>query len=418
MEEKRGGLGIIERIKEAWAHFPTEQKSKFIKIGAAFLLIVIGLLGYVLSHRGGEKKEIARVEGNKTQEIGMNVDLLQKTQYYEAQKQLEALRKELEALKKEQSEREAKKEKEIEEREARIKREEKKIERVPSVPPPPPPQSARQVPPPPPPTGVGGTSSGATPPPPPPQPKPELIGDIKVVSAEKGAGESKAVSNETAEKALGSAKKKQVYLPPSFMEATLLSGLDAPAVGKGEAHPVPVLLRVKAPAVLPNKVKANLKGCFVIAEGVGNLASERADLRLVSLSCIDKKGQAVIDQKIKGFVVDNDGKIGLRGRVVSKMGSILARSLIAGIFSGLGQAVSMQGMYYYPTSGVGTVKPEDALRTTFASGIMQATANLQKFYLDLAAQTIPVIEVQATRNVTLVISEGINLEIKEFELLN
>jgi conjugal transfer pilus assembly protein TraB len=156
----------------------------------------------------------------------------------------------------------------------------------------------------------------------------------------------------------------------------------------------------------------------VIAEGVGNLASERADLRLVSLSCIDKKGHAVIDQKIKGFVVDNDGKIGLRGKVVSKMGAILARSLIAGIFSGLGQAVAMQGMYYYPTSGVGTIKPEDALRTTFASGIMQATANMQKFYLDLASQTIPVIEVQATRNVTLVISEGINLEIKEIELLN
>jgi conjugal transfer pilus assembly protein TraB len=417
MEGKRGGLGIIEKIKEAWAHLPTEQKSKFIKIGAALLLIAIGLLGYVLSHRGGERKEIARVEGNKTQEIGMNVDLLQKTQYYEAQRQLEALRKELEALKKEQAEREAKREKEIEEREAKIKKEERRVEKVPSVPPPPPPQASKQVPPPPPP-GVGGTTSGGPPPSPPPQPKPELVGDIKVVSAEKGAGEGKAVSNETAAKELASAKKKQVYLPPSFMEATLLSGLDAPAVGKGDAHPVPVLLRVKAPAVLPNRVKANLKGCFVIAEGVGNLASERADLRLVSLSCIDKKGQAVIDQKIKGFVVDNDGKIGLRGRVVSKMGSILARSLIAGIFSGLGQAMSMQGMYYYPTSGIGTVKPEDALRTTFASGIMQATANLQKFYLDLASQTIPVIEVQATRNVTLVISEGINLEIKEFELLN
>lgn len=411
MEEKRGGLVIIERIKEAWAQLPTPQKSKFIKIGAALLLIMIGLLGYVLSHRG-EKREVAKVEGNKTQDIGVNVDILQKTQYYEAQKQLEVLKKELEALKKEQVEKEAKREKEKEE-EARIRKEERRVEKVPSVPPPPPPGVSQVAPPPP---GVGTTPSPS--PPPPPPPKPEVVGDIKVISAEKGGGESKAMSNETEAKDLASAKKKQVYLPPSFMEATLLSGLDAPAVGKGDAHPVPVLLRVKAPAVLPNKVKANLKGCFVIAEGVGNLASERADLRLVSLSCIDKKERAVIDQKIKGFVVDNDGKIGLRGKVVSKMGSILARSLIAGIFSGFGQAVSMQGMYYYPSSGVGTMKPEDTWRTTFASGIMQATANLQKFYLDLASQTIPVIEVQATRNVTLVISEGINLEIKEMELLN
>jgi conjugal transfer pilus assembly protein TraB len=404
MEEKRGGFAIIERIKEVWAQLPTEQKSRFIKIGAALLLIIIGLLGYVLS-RGGEKREIARFEHNKTQDIGINLDILQKTQYYEAQRQLEALKKELEELKRER-----------EEREARLTREERELreeQRFPTVPPPPPPAQMQVPPPPPPPPGIGDPTLGATPPPPPP-PKPEFVGDIKVVSAEKVAEEGRVVGNETE----GPTKKKRVYLPPSFMEATLLSGLDAPAVGKGDAHPVPVLLRVQAPAVLPNRVKANLRGCFVIAEGVGNLASERADLRLVSLSCIDKKGRAVIDQRIKGFVVDSDGKIGLRGRVVSKMGAILARSLLAGIFSGLGQAVAMQGMYYNPFTGVGGLQPEEALRTTFAAGIMQATANLQRFYLELASQTIPVVEVQATRNVTLVISEGVNLEIKEFELLD
>jgi conjugal transfer pilus assembly protein TraB len=36
-----------------------------------------------------------------------------------------------------------------------------------------------------------------------------------------------------------------------------------------------MMIRVQAPAVLPNEVKANLKGCFVIAEGYGNLATHR-----------------------------------------------------------------------------------------------------------------------------------------------
>jgi conjugal transfer pilus assembly protein TraB len=404
MEEKKGVFNFIERIKGQWEHLPTEQKSKYVKIGIALLLVIVGVLGYSLSHRG-ERKIIMSGQQNKTQNVGLDTDLLQKTQYYEAQRQLEELKKEIAELKREK---EAKKEQEEREKELREskQKEEKKVEKVPQVPPPPPPQAVSPPPPPP--------QVSTPPPPPPPPPKPEVVGDIKVVSLEK---KEEAKGNKTTAASAEVSKKKQVYLPPSFMEATLLSGLDAPAVGKGEAHPVPVLLRVKAPAVLPNKVKANLKGCFVIAEGVGNLASERADLRLVSLSCIDKKGQAVIDQKIKGFVVDNDGKIGLRGRVVSKMGSVLARSLISGIFSGLGQAISTQGMYYYPSSGAETVKPGEALKTTFASGVMQATANLQKFYLDLAAQTIPVVEIQATRNVTLVISEGVNLEIKEMELL-
>jgi conjugal transfer pilus assembly protein TraB len=403
MEEKKGFFNFIERIKGQWERLPTEQKSKYVKIGVALLLVIVGILGYSLSHRG-ERKIIMDKQQNKTQNVGLDVDLLQKTQYYEAQRQLEELKREIAELKREKEARKEQEEREKELRELKQK-EEKKVERVPQVPPPPP------SPPPPPPPQV---STPPPPPPPPPPPKPEVVGDIKVVSVEKKEEAKGEKGNMTVGEAT---KKKQVYLPPSFMEATLLSGLDAPAVGKGEAHPVPVLLRVKAPAVLPNKVKANLRGCFVIAEGVGNLASERADLRLVSLSCIDKKGQAVIDQKIKGFVVDNDGKIGLRGRVVSKMGALLARSLISGIFSGLGQVLSTQRIYYYPLSGTETIKPEEALKTAFASGLMQATANLQKFYLDLAAQTIPVVEIQATRNVTIVISEGVNLEIKEMELL-
>jgi conjugal transfer pilus assembly protein TraB len=397
MEEKRGLSSFIEKIRTQWEQLPTEQKSKYVKIGIALALIMIGILGYFLGNRGVERRVIMDQQQNRTQVIGLDTDLLQKTQYYEAQRQLEELRRELEELRRER---------EAGGRELMdlMQREERRVERTPAIPPPPPPQ---YVPPPPPPPQV-------TPPPPPP-PQPEIIGDIQVISLEKKEEVRETKADEVA-------KKKRIYLPPSFMEATLLSGLDAPAVGKGDAHPVPVLLRVQAPAVLPNKVKANLKGCFVIAEGVGNLASERADLRLVSLSCIDKKGRAVIDQKIKGFVVDSDGKIGLRGRVVSKMGAVLARSLISGIFGGLGQVISMHGTYYpypypYPPGGGGTMKPEDILRTTLAPGLMQATANLQKFYLDLAAQTIPVVEVQATRNVTIVISEGVYLEIKEVELL-
>ena len=55
---------------------------------------------------------------------------------------------------------------------------------------------------------------------------------------------------------------------------------------------------------------------LVIAEATGSLAKERAMVRLVSLSCLDQEGHAVIDQGVKGFVVDRDGKVGLGGRVV------------------------------------------------------------------------------------------------------
>ena len=201
------------------------------------------------------------------------------------------------------------------------------------------------------------------------------------------------------------------------MEATLLSGLDAPTTSDAKGNPVPVLIRIKTPAVLPNSVKANLKGCFVIADGKGNLSTERAELVLVSLSCLDRKGQAVVDQKIKGFVVDEDGKIGLRGKVVSKMGSLIARSMVAGFFGGAGDAIKASATTT-SISPLGSTQAIDAKNIGIAgagAGLSNAFKEIEKFYMELARQTMPVIEVGATKQVTLVISEGVNLDIKKVQ---
>ena len=250
------------------------------------------------------------------------------------------------------------------------------------------------------------------PPPPPVMNKeklePQFIGGIEFVSV--------PIDEELA-KNKGTDKKKEVtvYLPPSFMEATLISGLDAPTVENAKGNPMPVMLRIKAPAVLPNRVRANLRGCFVIADGYGDLAAERAYLRLVTLSCISKKGGAVIDQSVKGFVVDEDGKIGLRGRVVSKMGTTIARSMIAGFFGGVGDAMRLSGTTT-TISPLGTTQVYDPTRLAQAgigSGLGQAAKEIQEFYLELARQTMPVIEIGATKQVTLVVQEGATLVIKD-----
>jgi conjugal transfer pilus assembly protein TraB len=270
---------------------------------------------------------------------------------------------------------------------------------------PPIPQTS-SIPLPPPPTSSQPMAAGQLPSPPETE-----IGDIAVVSSP-GTGKQAKVEPEDKKK---DATTGSVYLPPSFMEATLLSGLDAPTTSEAKGNPVPVLLRVKTPAVLPNSVKANLKGCFVIADGKGNLATERAELLLVSLSCLDRKGQAVVDQKVKGFVVDADGKIGLRGRVVAKMGSMIARSMLAGFFGGAGDAIkaSATTLAVSPLGTTQTVDPKDIAMSGVGSGLSSGFKEIQKFYMELAKQTMPVIEVGATKPVTLVISEGINLDIKK-----
>jgi len=211
--------------------------------------------------------------------------------------------------------------------------------------------------------------------------------------------------------------KRSVYLPISYMEATLLSGLDAPTSGDAKGNPVPVLIRIKTPAVLPNDVKANLRGCFVVADGKGNLATERAELVTVSISCLDRRGQAVIDQSLTGYVVDSDGKAGLRGRVVTKMGAMVTRSMIAGLFGGIGEAIN-EANTTTSMSAIGSlrsVKSQDIGWTGLGKGLSSAFEEIQKFYMELAHQTMPIVEIGAARPITLVITKGVSLEIKKLK---
>ena len=199
------------------------------------------------------------------------------------------------------------------------------------------------------------------------------------------------------------------------MEGTLLSGMYAPANRGGKGEPLPGLIRIKNLAILPNSVKADLKGCFVIVEAQGSLFDERAHVRLDTLSCLAKNGESVIDQKVKGYVVDEDGFVGLRGTVVSKMGAAVARSLFAGFVAGFGDAVA-QSTTITSISPLGTTQTfntDEAAKAGAGKGLSQAGHDLQRFLLDLGKQAIPAVEVGAMRPVTVVISEGVDLEIKE-----
>ena len=213
----------------------------------------------------------------------------------------------------------------------------------------------------------------------------------------------------------GSKKKtRTIYLPPGFMKARLLTGIDALASRDATSNPEPLIARVQAPAVLPNDVKANLSGCFVIGNATGSLAKERVEVQLVSLSCVDFDERSVVDQPIKGFFVDTDGKKGLSGKVVTRAGASLARAFIAGTISGISQTVE-NTIGDVSTSALGSVRTldaGDAAKAGIAGGLSKSSDKLTDFYLDLARQAGPIVEVGAAKDVVVVIQEGVTLEIK------
>ncbi|WP_319587932.1 TraB/VirB10 family protein [uncultured Desulfobulbus sp.] len=233
----------------------------------------------------------------------------------------------------------------------------------------------------------------------------------------KRVGKITVVKNDSLPKGDTKKKGRTVYLPPSFMEANLLTGFDAATSGTSKNSPEPLLLRIKTPAVLPNDIKAELSGCFVVAEAVGRLDKERADVRLVSLSCLSNEGKAVIDAQVKGFVTDSDSKVGISGRVVSRMGAATVRAIVAGLFEGAGDALKSSATTT-STSALGSTSTIDGSqigKSALGTGLSQGAQTMSDFYLDLVKQTTPVIEVGAAKKITVIISEGKELEIRDIK---
>ncbi len=393
----------MSRFKTLWESLPPERKRRAVMSFVIGVVILFGVFAYSLRNEAVDPRL-----ASKEKALSLKPMELKRQAYLESRKESERVMRSLVEF-----------EKRINNQLTALKQEQEakhEIDKKAQQ------QKQNKLPPPPTPTrsGMGEGSpkrayfpSSPLPPPPPPaglkneKLEPQFFGGIEFVTVP-------IEMKETQDGGSDKKKEESVYLPPSFMEATLISGLDAPTVENAKGNPMPVMLRIKAPAVLPNRVRANLRGCFVIAGGYGDLAAERAYLRLVTLSCISKKGGAVIDQAVKGFVVDEDGKIGLRGRVVSKMGTTIARSMIAGFFGGVGDALRLSGSTT-TVSPLGTTRvfnPERLAQAGIGSGLGQAANEIQKFYLELARQTMPVIEVGATKQVTLVVQEGAILKIK------
>jgi conjugal transfer pilus assembly protein TraB len=190
--------------------------------------------------------------------------------------------------------------------------------------------------------------------------------------------------------------------------------MDAPTSATTQKNPVPTTLRVKTVAMLPNEYRVNVKECFVLASGYGSLSSERAILRTESISCVRNDGK-IIESKIEGYIVGEDGRAGMRGRLVSKQGQMIAKTLVAGGLSGIAQGLTPQSVPQLNLNPGDTVSTQTAdassiLQTGVAKGFSTSANEVAKFYMEMAREMTPVVEVDAGRKVTIMLVKGFELK--------
>jgi conjugal transfer pilus assembly protein TraB len=206
-------------------------------------------------------------------------------------------------------------------------------------------------------------------------------------------------------------KTVESFVPAgTFAKVVFLTGFDAPTGGQAQGNALPVVMRVKSFMTLPNRFKSNLKECFIIGNGYGDMASERAYIRIERLSCVLRDGK-VLETKVKGHVAGEDASFGLRGRVVSKQGQLIAKSFFAGLFSGMGKNIAEQSSVQQ-TSALGVVTTYDPNKTVesgIATGVATSASKIADFWLSQANSIFPIIEISAGRVGEVFLMEGADL---------
>ena len=207
------------------------------------------------------------------------------------------------------------------------------------------------------------------------------------------------------------------YLPPnSFASAKVIVGVDASAGVNSQTDPLPVVLRVTGPArsVYQNGrlLTTKIEGCLVNGAARGDLSSEKVYVKLQKMTCPQPGGRYAVSE-VKGFIAFG-GKTGVRGRVVSREGSLAMQAFLAGLVSGGGNALNTA--FNQPLASISTNGDGDINRTPSLGGVglralgggaSEAGKDVSRYLIERAEQYQPVIEMPTGIDVEIVFLEGV-----------
>ena len=248
--------------------------------------------------------------------------------------------------------------------------------------------------------------------------KPEINQIPTKVDPEKGffkfAGKEQKADQETEEdKEEKKAPARKMDLMMGLVDAIMVTGVDAPTnIGTKNSDakdPLPVLLSVDSETIIANNYVQEYKDCFILGTATGNATTERAYIRLSKMSCVAKNGATRIETEIEGWVYGEDNKVGVSGHLVTKSGTLILKGLMAGVLQGIADSVSNTDNYFENGNGYSNRNNNglgQGAADGFGSGVGSAFKTLADFYIDMAKDLYPVIEVKGGREVQLLVKGG------------
>ncbi|WP_371220185.1 TraB/VirB10 family protein [Orientia tsutsugamushi] len=215
--------------------------------------------------------------------------------------------------------------------------------------------------------------------------------------------------------------------PKKNVENYVTSGSSARAVllievvvGTGinsSSSPEPIVLQLLDTAILYDEYKTDqIKKAILIGSCNGEMSSERAKCRIETLSVVNNQGD-IIEKKVEGWLIGEDGRSGIKGIVVDKSSNIASMAALNGVFSSIAKFLQSKAIKpdMLPTLNLvaGGQQQEfqigDALQSGAYAGASNAFDKLADFAIKRADSMSPVVLIASGRVIDVVFKKGFDL---------
>jgi hypothetical protein len=211
--------------------------------------------------------------------------------------------------------------------------------------------------------------------------------------------------------------KNGFHVSIGFTQAYMITGAYAPTFQNSQTSPLPVLLEAQGNILMANDTQGSIDKCFLLGSAKGNINSQTVSIKLVAISCLVDDGKYRIEGPISGWVIGENGMPGLPGEMIHKNGAWVAKTFIAGFLQTFSQAFT--GTPQQIVLGTGTTSQNQNVGNALvnntgyaaATGLGNVFGKLGDYYLKMAEQIFPVIEVKPGRTVDIMLLGGENLKV-------
>jgi len=203
----------------------------------------------------------------------------------------------------------------------------------------------------------------------------------------------------------------------SIISGTTINGVAAPTNVGRHRDPIPLLMRVKREAVMPNFHTLDIRECFLLGSAIGDLGSSRVYVRAEAISCITESGEA-IERNITAYAVSaDDGMAGIPGTIIERSNIMIANTLKSGFLSGFAEAAAPQRIQTLNTSPTSSQVWQSQQMDRYAtSGVLRGASSAMEriadYYMAMAESIWPVVELLPGIEVDFIVQRGMSLRLE------